>query len=82
MPRALVTRGVLIRGRACAEGEVVDVSAQELAELRSWNYAVAAPEPEPAAAPADDPRAATRHNLVLTPPAEVVAAERKGNGKP
>jgi hypothetical protein len=40
--KAKVIRGVYIRGVAYGEGAIVDVSAQEMQELKSTNYVVSA----------------------------------------
>jgi hypothetical protein len=55
MLKALVIRGVYIRGQGYAEGAVVELSPQEFAELRSWNYVVAAPPVAPAPASVEAP---------------------------
>jgi hypothetical protein len=40
--KAKVIRGVYIRGVAYGEGAIVDVSVQEMQELKSTNYVVSA----------------------------------------
>jgi hypothetical protein len=55
MVKAQIVRGVYIRGRGYAEGAVVELSPQEFAELRSWNYVVAAPAVAPAPTPIEAP---------------------------
>ena len=49
--KAKVIRGVYIRGKAHAEGEIVELSGQEFSELKHTNYVVAAPTEAPKPAP-------------------------------